>query len=133
MNRLLDTEVCNYIIQTGSQDFLNSLEDRMTEEGSTLYISVITYQYLLRSAHERSEPVRGDLLERIRSFRERFLEVAEWTIECAEKFVETDIKLGGGGALDSTMVIAHALVLDAVLVTNKGPYPKLSDLKTEKW
>ena len=130
---MLDTDTCSYIMRQHSTSVLTALQDK-ARKGLILCISVITYQEL-RFGAERIGSAKYHT--RIDKVCERFDFVADWTIECADQFAVTQsslLKKGKPIGFTDAMIASHALVLDAILVTNnKKHFSQVDNVRQENW
>ena len=130
---MLDTDTCSYIMRQHSQSVLETLQDR-ANQGHSLCMSVITYQELRFGAervgsakyHTRIDQVCG-----------RLDYVADWTVECADRFATTQVSLLAKGesiGFADAMIASHALVLGTTLVTNnRRHFSRVEGLQLENW
>ncbi len=130
---MLDTDTCSYIMRQYSRNVLKSLEDRACQ-GHILCMSVITYQEL-RFGAERAGA--ESYHHRIDKVCERMDYVAEWTVECADKFAITQSLLFEKGVpigFTDAMIASHALIIDATLVTNNEKhFSRVEGVRLENW
>lgn len=130
---MLDTDTCSYIMRDHSQSVLESMQDRINK-GHRLCMSVITYQEL-RFGAERVGSAKHHA--RIDQIRDRLDSVADWTMECADRFAATQAALLSRGksiGFSDAMIASHALVLDAILVTNnQRHFSRVEGLRLENW
>lgn len=133
MTYMLDTDTCSYIMRQHSQSILEALQDRASK-GHILCMSVITYQEL-RFGAERVGSAKYHT--RIEKVCERLDYVADWTSECADTFAVTQsllLKKGTPIGFTDTMIASHALMLDAILVTNNHKhFSWVKGLRLENW
>lgn len=114
---MLDTDMCSYIMRDRAAWVLQNLNDK-SSAGHLVCISVITYQEL-RFGAERVSSKKYH--ERIDAICERIDYVADWGTQQADAFATTQADLFRAGVpigFTDTMIAAHALTVDAVLVTN---------------
>ena len=131
---MLDTDTCSYLMRARDVEVLAAMEDRV-EAGHHICISVITYAELRLGAARSQANDKYDTL--IDALVERLDFVAEWTAEAADRFANLQARLLGQGASIGTndaMIAAHALTIDAVLVTNNTRhFARVENLKLENW
>lgn len=110
---LLDTDICSYL----AQDYSLPLQQHFLSVPSyERAISAITYAEILIGIHKKKpEPRR---LRQIGLFLQN-IEVLPWTADVASTYAELTERLRPQpiGEHD-TMIAAHAITLDATLVTN---------------
>ena len=133
MMYMLDTDTCSYIMRQHSQSVAETLEDK-SNQGHRFCISVITYQEL-RFGAERVGSSKYHT--RIDQICKRLDSVADWTVECADRFAVTQASLMAKcesiGFADA-MIATHSLVLDSVLVTNnQRHFSRVKGLQLENW
>jgi tRNA(fMet)-specific endonuclease VapC len=127
---LLDTNTVSYIIKG---NFPRVRERLLKVPMAEVGISVVTEAELRFGVAKRPE---GTALKRV---VEEFLlrvEVLPWTSEAAQHYPEIRVALEKGGEpmgnLD-LMIAAHALAVDAVLVTHDRVFRRVRGLKVEDW
>ncbi|HNA30711.1 MAG TPA: type II toxin-antitoxin system VapC family toxin [Thiobacillaceae bacterium] len=130
MRYLLDTNICIYAIKNRPAQVLARLR---AHEADGLGISSISVAELFFGA-VKSGSTRN--LEALRHFLEP-LEIAEFDLPAAEAYgaVRHGLERAGTpiGPLD-TQIAAHALALDAVLVTNNTrEFERVQGLRVENW
>ena len=133
MIHMLDTDTCSYIMRQHSQSVLEALQDKASM-GHVLCMSVITYQEL-RFGAERIGSAKYH--RRIDKVCERLDYVADWTPQCADRFAVTQASLLNEGkpiGFADAMIASHALVLDAILVSNNQKhFSQVIGLQLENW
>ncbi len=133
MTYMLDTDTISYIMRQHSLSVLEALQDRASK-GHILCISVITYQEL-RFGAERVGSEKYH--KRIDKVCDRLDYVANWTTECADQFAVTQSSLLQKGrpiGFTDAMIASHALVIDAILVTNNHKhFSRIDNLQLENW
>jgi tRNA(fMet)-specific endonuclease VapC len=127
---LLDTNICIYI-QNGRHTEVVSRFEAMAEH--ELGVSVITASELAFGAQKSGLPRNVEALKKFLLP----LQVYEFTDDVVWRYaqVRTDLQRAGSpiGPLD-TLIAAHALALDAVLVTNnRKEFDRVSGLRVENW
>ena len=133
MTYMLDTDMCSYIMRDRAAWVLQNLNDK-SSAGHAICMSVITYQELRFGAeHVNSKKYH----ERIDAMCERIDYIADWGTQQADTFATTQAKLFRAGApigFTDMMIAAHALTIDAVLVSNNvRHFAKVPGLSIENW
>ena len=130
---MLDTDSFSYIMRHHALSVVEQLEAK-AKAGETLCISVITYQELRYGAERRGSKRYHLLIDRI---LERLDFIADWTPECADHFAVLYSGLQALGkpiSYTDTMIAAHALTLDATLVSNNQKhFKRVKNLKLVNW
>lgn len=129
---LLDTDICIYIISKKSRKLVEKFKNVQTDH--TIGISSITYAELQFGIQNSSK------------FTENQIALAEFlaplkTFDFDEKagiqFGQVRLKLQSIGKLIGSydmLIAAHALSLDATLITNNGrEYTRVTGLSVENW
>jgi tRNA(fMet)-specific endonuclease VapC len=115
MLHMLDTDICSYIIRSGSPSVQARLAEIVPED---VCISVITRAELVYG--RKRVPQNQRLHVEVRRFL-RMVRVLAWGEEAADYYAEIRHQLVSSGQpigeLDM-MIAAHSLAADAVLVTN---------------
>jgi len=128
---MLDTDTCIFITRKSAPVLLERIESVPLAQQC---ISVVTLAELLYgvqlSARKKANQQVVDLFA-------RHVEVLDWTPDAARHYAEirADLKKKGQqlGANDM-LIAAHALALDAVLVTaNTAEFARVSGLTVENW
>ena len=127
---LLDTNTASYVIKGNFPRVRQRLSRlSMSEVG----ISAVTEAELRFGAERLPEAVR--LRAAIAEFLER-IEVLAWDSPAAERYAQARAALERSGTpmgnLDM-MIAAHALAIEAVLVTHDRVFRRLKGLRTEDW
>ena len=134
MQYLLDTDICSYVIRARDPQLLATMQDK-ARSGADISISAVTYAEL-RSGAERSRKA-GQYNRAIWLFCERLSGVLAWGRAAADEFAALEAKLLTTGrpiGRNDTMIAAHALSLDRVLVTNiLKHFARVPELKVENW
>lgn len=116
-----------------SKKVLEALQDRASK-GHILCMLVITYQEL-RFGAERVGSTKYHT--RINKVCERLDYVAYWTNECTDQFAVTQsslLKKGTPIGFTDTMIASHALINDAMLVTNNQKhFSQVEGINLENW
>jgi tRNA(fMet)-specific endonuclease VapC len=127
---LLDTNIARYIIKGNIPRVRERL---LTVHMSQILISAVTEAELLFGAARKREAVR--LKTAIDEFLLR-VDSLPWDSHAARRYasLRTALEIGGipMGNLDM-MIAAHALAVEAVLVTNDRSFRRLKHLKIEDW
>jgi tRNA(fMet)-specific endonuclease VapC len=131
VNYLLDTNICIYLIKARPREVLEEFEKHSVGEIGISSITMAELQYGAEKSRQR---------ERNRQALEQFLAplvVAEFDAPAAVAYGQIRALLEGRGtpvgALD-TLIAAHALSLDAVLVTNNvREFARVPELQIENW
>lgn len=113
---------------------LQSMQAKV-EAGGDICISVITYSELrLGAARSQSKQKYDQLID---ALSDRLDYIADWSTKEADIFAGLQaVLLGQGTPIGSNdaMIAAHALSLDAVLVTNnQRHFSHVDGLKLENW
>lgn len=131
---LLDTDSCSYIIRLQPIEVLQTLQYRV-EQGDEICISAITYSELLLGAERSGNPQKH--LHLIEEFCSRVDFIAPWDAEAAQYFSRLQASLFKQGTPignNDTMIAAHALSLQAVVVTNNQKhFSNVPNLNLENW
>ncbi len=131
---LLDTDICSYLIRKRPIQILEALDDAV-QQGHEIAVSAITYAELLLGAKRSGNPAKhraliGELCERLHA-------VYAWDASAAEQFAELQSMLLNQGTPiggNDTLIAAHALSLDATLVTNNTKhFGKVAALSVVNW
>jgi tRNA(fMet)-specific endonuclease VapC len=127
---LLDTNTASYIIRGNIPRVRERL---LTVHMSQILISALTEAELLFGAARKREAVR--LKTAIDEFLIR-VDSLPWDSHAARRYagLRAALEIGGipMGNLDM-MIAAHALAVEAVLVTNDRSFRRLKHLKIEDW
>ena len=128
---LLDTDTCSYAIRFAHA----SLDARLAAaKPGSLAVSAVTRAELIFGLEKRGNP-RG-LSRRVHAFLDR-VTVLPWDAAAADRFAKLRTRLESAGnpiGTFDTMIAAHALALDATLVTNNlRHFQKARPLKVENW
>ncbi len=127
---LLDTNTASYIIRGNIPRVRERL---LTVHMSQILISAVTEAELLFGAARKREAVR--LKTAIDEFLLR-VDSLPWDTNVARRYADlrAALEIGGipMGNLDM-MIAAHALAVEAVLVTNDRSFRRLTQLKIEDW
>ena len=127
---LLDTNTASYIIKGNIPRVRERL---LTVHMSQILISAVTEAELLFGAARKREAVR--LKTAIDEFLIR-VDTLPWDSHAARRYasLRAALEIGGipMGNLDM-MIAAHALAVEAVLVTNDRSFRRLKHLKIEDW
>ena len=131
---MLDTDTCSYIQRQHPIAILETMQAK-SEAGHALCISVITYAELGLGAARSSNKHKHDLL--ISEFCERSDSIQSWDSSAADHFAELQallLRKGTPIGINDSMIAAHALSIEAVLVTNNQKhFSKVPNLKLTNW
>lgn len=126
---LLDTNIVSYLIKGNA-----SIQARIANVPTyQVAVSVVTEAEMLFGVVKRGSPKQ--LKARVETFLQ-CARVLEWTREVSIEYAHLRASCESAGtvlgALDM-MIAAHALHIDAVLVTRDKAFARVSSLKVEKW
>ncbi len=131
---MLDTDICSYIMKKTPLSLLSLLQEKI-ESGHSICISVISYSELRLGAERSSAANKYNRL--INEFCERLDFIADWTTQEADVFAKLQAGLFSKGlpiGYNDAMISAHALLLNAVLVTNNQKhFSRVPELLVENW
>lgn len=128
---MLDTDICSYIIKKRPQTVLHRLEKIPMEQ---ICISSITYAELSIGIEMSSSlKINQQVLDEFT----RYLTILPWDEHVVPIFSKLYVDLRKRGVIIGdmdTMIAAHALSVDATLVTNNlRHFTRVSQLKLENW
>lgn len=131
---MLDTDICSYIIKKKPLSVLNKLETHV-QQRHEICISSISYAELLLGA--KRAPNKEKLLSLIQAFCQRLHHIQSWDANAAEHFSDLQTFLFNEGTpigANDTLIAAHALSLQATLVTNNTRhFSKVPHLLLQNW
>lgn len=131
---MLDTDISSYIMRNKPPNVLAMLEMQV-QAGHEICISAITYAELLLGAKRSGNPDKH--LHLIEALRERLHHTQPWDAAAAEQFADLQTLLFNAGTpigANDTLIAAHALSLQAIMVTNNTRhFEKVPDLRLENW
>lgn len=131
---MLDTDTSSYIIRRHPIEVLRRLQTAVSG-GHEITISVITYAELMQGL--ASSPNAHRYEPTVHAFLERLNAVFDWDRPAADAWARlyTTLKqVGTPIGPQDTMIAAHALSLDAVVVTNNlKHFGRVPDLHVENW
>jgi tRNA(fMet)-specific endonuclease VapC len=131
---ILDTDTCSYIIRKHPADVLTAM-DATVQQGHEIAISAITYAELMLGAKRSGNPDKHTAL--IAELCERLHDIYAWDASAAEQFADLQTILFNQGTpigANDTLIAAHALSLDATLVTNNiKHFSKVPSLRIANW
>ena len=131
---ILDTDICSYLIRKHPLEVLAAM-DAKVQQGHEIAISAITYAELMLGAKRSAKPDKH--LALIHQLYERLHDVYAWDARAAERFADLQTGLLNRGTpigTNDTLIAAHVLSLDAILVTNNTKhFGKVEELKIENW
>ncbi len=131
---MLDTDICSYLLKRKPVDVIQNMTDK-TKNNNILCVSVITYGELMFGAENSAKKIiyKKAIIE----VMDRLNKIYSWGMEEAERFAELKKNLATKGhpiGVNDTMIAAHALSLEATLVTNNEKhFKKVPKLKIENW
>jgi len=128
---MLDTNICSYIIRNAPVEVKNKL--KQVEQNYELALSSIVVSELFYGAYKRGSE---KLIKLIENFIENFV-IYDFDTKAAEIYgkIRAELEKSGNviGAYD-LQIAAHALSLDAVLVTNnESEFRRVKGLRIENW
>jgi len=128
---MLDTNICSYIIRNRPLYIKDKLKE--TEKDNTVSLSSIVVSELFYGAYKKSS---NRLIKVIEDFINSF-EIYEYGLNAAKEYglIRADLERQGLiiGAYDM-QIAAHAVVLDAVLVTNnEREFKRIKELTIKNW
>lgn len=128
---MLDTNICGYIIRDNPRGIFEKF--KIIEQEHTLALSSIVVSELLYGARKKASL---KLSKVVQLFVDQFI-VYDYDKASASHYadVRTELEMRGEiiGAND-LLIAAHALSMDAVLVTNNtGEFSRVSRLVLENW
>ena len=134
---MLDTDTCSYLIKQNPPSVLESM-DQTVQQGHEIIISSITYAELMLGAKRASNTVhRNRLLNKIHEFCERLHDIYPWDKQAADQFSDLQTWLLNNGmpiGENDTLIAAHALSVQACLVTNNTKhFSKVPEIQLENW
>ncbi len=133
---MLDTDIVSYVMQKRNVVALSKLREAYVA-GQQLKISSIVHTELLygiesAASQKRRESISCDLAEFL-----DIVEITPWPNEAASQFAVLRARLerkGQGIGLIDGLIAAHALAIDATLVTNnESDFSRVPGLKIENW
>lgn len=131
---MLDTDTCSYLIRKRPISVLKAM-DEVTQQGHEIVISSITYAELTLGARRAQNTDK--LLGLISDLCECIHDIYPWDRAAADCFSETQTYLLNNGTpigTNDTMIAAHAISCEAVLITNNTKhFVKVPKLKVDNW
>ena len=128
---MLDTNTCIAIIKRRPDSIQTRLADLPVDEVaiSSIVAAELSYGVALSQKKKQNETALKDFLD--------YVVVLDWPFDACRIYgrIREDLKKKGTpiGAMD-ILIAAHALLLDAVLVTdNEREFARIADLKMENW
>jgi tRNA(fMet)-specific endonuclease VapC len=128
---MLDTDTCSYLIRGKSQNLDRKIA---AVRAQNLCISVVTKAELLFGVERKGHPPKlaalvSQLLQKLPGL--------PWDDDCARTYAQIRAKLELEGSpignLD-LLIAAHALAIDATLITNnERHFKKVSGLRLDNW
>ncbi len=128
---MLDTNICSYIIRNAPEGVKIKL--KKVEQEHELALSSIVVSELFYGAYRKNS---NKLIKLIKDFTENFM-IYNFDAKAAETYgkIRANLERGGNviGAYD-LQIAAHAVSLDAVLVTNnEREFNRVKGLRIENW
>ena len=134
MHYMLDTDISSYIIRKRDPRLLATLQTQ-ARSGAGIGVSAITYAELRLGAERSLSPAKHHAA--IDSYCDRLGRIAAWDKAAADKFASLQAELLDNGepiGRNDSMIAAHALSLDCVLVTNnQRHFSRVPALAVENW
>ena len=134
MYYMLDTDISSYIIRKRHPRLLATLQTQ-ARSGAGVCVSAITYAELRLGAERSRSPAKHHAA--IDSYCDRLSRIAAWGKAAADKFASLQADLLDNGepiGRNDSMIAAHALSLDCVLVTNnQRHFSRVPALAVENW
>ena len=131
---MLDTNICSYAMRGRHPRLLDAMDAKVAS-GIEISISVITYAELRMGAAIASNPDKHH--QAIELFCARAHRILPWTKDAANESARLYAALRRQGCpigLNDTMIAAHAVASNYVLVTNDAqPFSKVPELEMENW
>ena len=131
---MLDTDICSYLMRRPSPVLLQRMQE-VAEGDDPIGISVVVYGELRFGAESSQAKAKHHAL--IDALSERFDFIADWSPEQVDIFVTLHDRLRREGrtiGANDAMIAAHALSLDATLVTNNDRhFSRVEGLRYETW
>ncbi len=131
---MLDTDICSYIMRQRPIRVLRTMETEVAADHE-ICISAITYAELMLGAKRSGNPDKH--LRLIGEVSERLHGIRAWGEAAAEQFADLQTALFSAGTPigpNDTLIAAHALSLDATLVTNNTRhFGKVPGLAVVNW
>jgi tRNA(fMet)-specific endonuclease VapC len=128
---MLDTNICSYIIRNQREAIKKKLKE--VENEHRVALSTIVVSELLYGAYKKGSK---KLIEVIKNFIEYFT-IYEYDLKAAEEYGKLRAELERKGEVIGAydlQIAAHALSLEAILVTNnEREFKKVKHLKIENW
>jgi len=128
---MLDTNICSYIIRNQREAIKKKLKE--VESEHRVALSTIVVSELLYGAYKKGSK---KLIEVIKNFIEYFT-IYEYDLKAAEEYGKLRAELERKGEVIGAydlQIAAHALSLEAILVTNnEREFKKVKHLKIENW
>jgi tRNA(fMet)-specific endonuclease VapC len=131
MRYLLDTNICVHLIRHRPAGLLQKLTSLPVGEAGVSSITVAELQYGVRRSsrpEQNAEALAMFLLP---------LPIADFDYKAAEAYGRIRAHLEGGGmpiGTLGTLIAAHAISLDAILITNNvGEFSRVPQLQVEDW
>ena len=131
---MLSSDLCRLIIRTQPSELLSRLQE-WSVNGDEVVISAITYAELVAGALlTQSQSSHITLVE---AFCERLEDVVPWNRDAVDNYTTIQLQAMRNGQslnMNDAMVAAHALSLNARLLTHNGkPFAAIPELNIETW
>ncbi|MFC6646622.1 type II toxin-antitoxin system VapC family toxin [Granulicella cerasi] len=126
---LLDTNIASFLIKGSS----TALDHRFRQFESSSVVSVITEAEMRYGLARLPDEAKLHLL--VKQFFQR-IDILAWTSSCAVQYASLHAQQQRKGkplSIFDTMIAAHALANDLVLVTNDAAFANIENLKLEDW
>lgn len=131
---MLDTDTCSYLIRKRPVSVLTEM-DGATQQGHEIVISSITYAELKLGARRAQNTDK--LLGLIDDLCDCIHDIYPWDKVAADRFAETQTYLLNKGTPigpNDTMIAAHAMSCEAVLISNNTRhFKKVPGLTIDNW
>jgi len=128
---MLDTNICGYIIRDNPSGIFEKF--KAIEQEHTLALSSIVVSELLYGARKKASPKLRNVVQ---LFVDQFI-VYDYDKASASHYADVRTELEQRGEIigaNDLLIAAHALSMDAVLVTNNtGEFSRVSGLALENW
>ena len=130
---MLDTDTCSFILRRHSQKIIDRLEDVASR--SSVIISAVTYSEMRYGEVGSKAPANLESI--IRGFVDCLDGILPWNAQAVDKTVEIQKMLAKRGTpigRNDAAIAGHALIADAILVTNNTrEFSRVDGLRIENW
>lgn len=134
MTVMLATDVCRVILRQQPQTLLNRLQS-LSSASNPVVISAVTYAELVAAALQTEE--RSRHMELVDAFCDRLDDIVPWDSGAVQAYSDIQQQALNGGYtvnMNDAMIAAHAISLDAVLLTGTPQvFSRVKELRTEGW